>query len=59
MDPGCLRPQPLGLPVIVLAILVLQVAETQILWHATVPLQAQKMNKLFILKALAAIRMQC
>jgi len=36
--------------------LVLQLAETQILWHATVPLQAQRVNKMFIIKALAAIR---
>ena len=36
--------------------LVLQSAETQILRHATVPLQAQKVNKLFIIKALAAMR---
>jgi hypothetical protein len=35
--------------------LALQLAETQTLRHMTVPLQAQKVNNLFIIKALAAI----
>jgi hypothetical protein len=35
------------------------IVKTQILRHATVPLQAQKVNKLFIIKALAAMREVC
>jgi hypothetical protein len=35
------------------------ISETQILRHATVPLQAQKVNKLFIIKVLAAVIEDC
>jgi hypothetical protein len=43
-------------PEITIGHLVLQLAETQILRHMTVPLQAEKVNKMFIIKALVALR---